>query len=138
MKDEISKLGAEFSGESAKFGIETLKKVQFVKAKLIKQLHDTIQAAKDKNLSGAGVFAWLDDVVAFLDALGRYKKIALEFEDLDEAETSELKMYFVECLRNEGLEGRDAELFVLANKINAHVTDTVLLFKEIAVFAQKK
>jgi len=137
MKDEISKLGAEFRGETTKFGIETLKKVQFVKAKLIKQLHDTIQAAKDKNLSGAGVFAWLDDVVAFLDALGRYKKIALEFEDLDETEIVELSEYFVECLRKEGLDGTDAGLFNLAAKINSHVTDTVLLFKDIAVFAQK-
>lgn len=138
MKSEIEKIGAEFRGENTNFGIETLKKVQFVKAKLIKQLHDTIQAAKNKNLGGAGVFAWLDDVVAFLDALGRYKKIALEFEDLDESETAELKAYFVECLRKEGLNGADAELFNLAAKINNHVTDTVLLFKEISEFVEKK
>ena len=136
VKNEIELLGQEFRGEATKFGIETLKRVQFVKAKLIKQLHDTIQAAKEKNLGGAGVFAWLDDVVAFLDALGRYKKIALEFEDLDEAEAAELKSYFVECLKNEGLQGEDAELFNLAAKINNHVTDTVLLFKEIGEFVK--
>jgi hypothetical protein len=137
MKDEISKLGAEMRGENTKFGIETLKKVQFVKAKLIKQLHDTIQAAKDKNLSGAGVFAWIDDVVAFLDALGRYKKIALEFEDLEEDEKKELFDYFVKCLVEQGLEYEDGALFSLAAKINEHVTDTALLLKEIAEFVKK-
>jgi hypothetical protein len=136
MKNEIEKLGAEMRGE--KVGIETLKQIQVVKAKIIKQAHDTFQAAQTKTVGGIGIaFSWIDEAIALGNVLGKHKKIALEFEDLDSAETAELKAYFVECLRKEGFSGVDVDLLALAARINDHVTDTVLLFKDLAAFAKK-
>lgn len=137
MKSEIEKLGIEFRGENV--GIETLKRVQEVKAKLIKQLHETIEAAQSRKVNAFGIAAaWLDDAWALGEVLGRYKKIALEFEDMDGIEATELKLYFIECLKKQGFDGEDAELLDLAGYINSHVTDTVLLFKKIAIFAKHK
>ena len=136
MKSEIEKLSAEMRGE--KVGIETLKQIQVVKAKIIKQAHETYQAATNKTVGGLGIaFSWIDEAIALGNVLGKHKKIALEFEDLDGNEATELKAYFVECLKKEGFGGADADLLGLASAINVHVTDTVLLFKKIAEFAKK-
>jgi hypothetical protein len=138
MKSEIEKLGLEMRGE--KVGIETLKQIQVVKAKIIKQAHDTYQDATSKSVSGLGIaFSWVNEAVALGNVLGKHKKIALEFEDMDGNEAIELKAYFVECLKKEGFnDTTDAVLLALVDSINKHVTDTVLLFKQIALFAKPK
>lgn len=136
MKNEIEKLSAEMRGE--KVGIDTLKQIQALKSGIIKQAYETYQQATNKTAGGLAIaFSWLNEAIELGRIIGKHKKIALEFEDLDGNEATELKNYFVECLKKEGFEGADADILGLAADINTHVTDTVLLLKKIAVFAKK-
>ncbi len=138
MKNEIEKLSAELHGESV--GIETLKQVQKVKAKLIKQVVDTVEGAKNKSLGGvvAVAFSWVDDAIALGNVLGKYKKIGAEWEDMDGNEAKELQAHFIVCLKEQGFDGNDLDLLDLSASINKYIFDSKEFFEHLASFIKNK
>ena len=136
MKNEIESLGKELRGE--KVGIETLKQIQKVKAKIIKQVVDTIEDAKNKTLGGVVSVAasWIDDAIALGTVLGKYKKIGAEWEDMDGNEAKELQEHFIFCLKEQGFD--DAmDLMGLATSINKYIFDSKEFFEHFASFIKK-
>ena len=134
MKHEIELLSAALHGE--KLGIETLKKIQEVKAKIIKQAYTTHEAIK-QGKKGLGVaLGWVDEAVAFFALIGQHKKIAAEWQDLDALEKQELQSYFVECLKKQGFEGGEPELIQLVTASNLFAQQTQDYFKLVAEFVK--
>lgn len=135
MKNEIEKIGAEMRSETV--GIETLKQIQSVKAKIIKQLHETVKAVESKKINGFSIAAsWIDDAFALGNVVGKYKKIGAEWEDMDNQEAIELKKYFLECLRKEGFAGDNEQLLQLVSDINEYILNTQTFVKKIALFVK--
>ena len=136
MKNEIESLGKELRGE--KVGIETLKQIQKVKAKIIQQVVDTIEDAKNKTLGGVVSVAasWIDDAIALGTVLGKYKKIGAEWEDMDGNEAKELQEHFIFCLKEQGFDGA-MDLMGLATSINKYIFDSKEFFDHLASFIKK-
>lgn len=135
MKSEIEKLSAELHGE--KLGIETLKKIQAVKAKIIKQAYTTHEAIKQGKKGLAVALGWVDEAVAFFALIGQHKKIAAEWQDLDVQEKEQLQSYFIECLKKEGFAGEQPELIQLVAASNLFAHQTQEYFKLVAEFVKK-
>lgn len=137
MKNEIESLGKELRGE--KVGIDTLKQIQKVKAKIIKQVVDTIEDAKNKTLGGVVSVAasWIDDAIALGTVLGKYKKIGAEWQDLDGNEAKELQEHFIVCLKEQGFDGSDGALLDLAASINKYIFDSKEFFEHLSSFIKK-
>lgn len=136
MKNEIEKIGNEF--RNGNVGIETLKQIQAVKAKIIKQAHDTVKSVENKTSGGVAIaLSWIDDAFAFGNVLGKHKKIGAEWQDMDIHEAKELQAYFLECLRKEGFAEEDLELLQLVGDINEYIIHSQNFFKKIATFVRK-
>lgn len=136
MKNEIESLGKELRGE--KVGIDTLKQIQKVKAKIIKQVVDTIEDAKNKTLGGVVSVAasWIDDAIALGTVLGKYKKIGAEWEDMDGNEAKELQEHFIFCLKEQGFDDT-MDLMGLATSINNYIFYSKEFFEHLAGFIKK-
>lgn len=136
MKNEIEKLGEELRKENV--GIETLKHLQKVKSKIIRQAVDTIEGAKNKTLGGflPAALSWVDEALALGGVLGKYKKIGSEWEDLDNVEAKELQDHFILCLKNEGFD-ENLDLLGLAGSINKYIFDSKEFFEHLAAFIKK-
>lgn len=137
MKSEIEKIGAQMRGE--KVGIETLKQIQKVKAKIIKQAVETYTNAINHTLGGFvnTAFSWVDEAIALGNVLGKYKKIGAEWQDLDGEEAKELQAHFIVCLKEQGFNSSDEDMLEMAIKINDYVMLTTNFFKEMAEHFKK-